>query len=74
MKALHLIAFILVVIGGINLGLIGAANFDLVAKILGTGTVTKVVDVLIGLSALVLVFTHWGDCKKCESKTTVPGM
>ncbi|MCX6797209.1 MAG: DUF378 domain-containing protein [Candidatus Doudnabacteria bacterium] len=74
MKALHLIAFILVVIGGINLGLIGAANFDLVAKILGTGMVTKVVYVLVGLSALVLVFTHWGDCKKCESKTTVPGM
>ena len=74
MKALHMIAFILVVIGGLNWGIFGLTNVDLVAKILGTGMVTKVVYVLVGLSALVLVFTHWSDCKKCENKTAAPGM
>ncbi len=35
MKALKIIAFILVIVGGLNWGLVGLFNFDLVAAIFG---------------------------------------
>ncbi len=51
------LAFILLIIGGLNWGLVGALNFDLVAMLLGDMTVAaKVVYVLVGLSALFVAF------------------
>jgi uncharacterized protein len=51
------IIFILVVIGGINWGLIGLFNFDLVAAIFGEmSLVARIVYTLVGLSALVMLF------------------
>ena len=38
MKALNLIALILVIVGGVNWGLVGLFNFDLVATLLGAGS------------------------------------
>lgn len=53
MKALNLITLILVIIGGINWGLVGAFQFDLVAAIFGAGSVlSRAVYVIVGLSAL----------------------
>lgn len=50
------IAWILVVIGGINWGLIGFFNFNLVTEIFGSiPTVETIVYDLVGLSALVLI-------------------
>jgi hypothetical protein len=47
------IAFILVVVGGLNWGLVGLFNFDLVAKIFGAmSTISRVVYVLVGLAAI----------------------
>lgn len=47
------IAFILVVIGGLNWGLVGLFNFDLVAAVFGAmSTISRVVYVLVGLSAI----------------------
>jgi hypothetical protein len=47
------VALVLVIIGGINWGLVGIANFDLVATILGAmSLVSRVVYVLVGLSAI----------------------
>jgi uncharacterized protein len=68
MKILHIIAFILLAIGGLNWGLV-AFNFNLVEKIFGAGTITTIIYALVGLSALFELFTHWGNCKACESKT-----
>lgn len=50
------IAWVLVVIGGINWGLIGLFNFDLVAALFGSipALVTIVYD-LVGLSAIILI-------------------
>lgn len=47
-----MIGKILVIVGGLNWGLVGAANFNLVETILGTGTITKIIYILVGLSAL----------------------
>lgn len=54
MKALNLITLVLVIIGGINWGLVGIAQFDLVAAIFGgqDALLARVVYVLVGLSAL----------------------
>ncbi len=57
MKGLHALAFVLLVIGGLNWGLVGAFNFDLVAYLFGAMTVlSRVVYVLVGLSALFKIF------------------
>ena len=54
-KALDLIAFILVVIGGLNWGLVGLLNLDLVAKIFRASILTKIIYDLVGLAALYLL-------------------
>ena len=54
MKMLDVIAAILLVVGGLNWGLWGAFEFDLVAAIFGgnTAPLARVVYVLVGLAAL----------------------
>ena len=48
------VAMILVIIGGINWGLVGAFNFNLVEMLLGDGTMlARIVYVLVGLSAIL---------------------
>lgn len=59
MYILRLIAYILVIIGAINWGLVGFFNFDLVAAIFGEMTfMTRLVYDLVGISALILLFTY----------------
>lgn len=65
MKALHGVAFALVIIGGLNWLLVGVGVGDVVMYL--GATVAKIVYVLVGLSALYLVFTHKKDCKNCGS-------
>jgi uncharacterized protein len=56
LKALDLISLVLVIVGGLNWALVGALNFDLVATIFGDmSVVSRVVYVLVGLSALYLL-------------------
>ena len=44
---------VLVIVGGLNWGLVGLANFDLVATLFGAMSVlSRVVYVLVGLSAI----------------------
>ena len=53
MKSLDLIVAILLVVGGLNWGLVGFAGFDLVAGIFGDGSwLARVVYALVGVSAL----------------------
>jgi len=51
------IAIILIVIGGINWGLVGALNFNLVDTIFGSGSIiAKIIYILVGVSALYGLF------------------
>jgi uncharacterized membrane protein YuzA (DUF378 family) len=57
MKALDVIAAVLLVVGGLNWGLVAVAHFDLVAALFGmkfgeVSTLSAVVYALVGLSAL----------------------
>lgn len=56
MSLLGWICQILVLIGAIDWGLIGAFRFDLVYKIFGAGTVSRIVYVIVGLAALYLIY------------------
>jgi uncharacterized membrane protein YuzA (DUF378 family) len=52
-----LIALILVIVGGLNWGLIGLFNFDLVAAIFGAGSaLSRIVYILVGLAALYTIY------------------
>ena len=54
MKQINLVTLILVIIGGINWGLVGLFQFDLVAAIFGgqSTVLARLVYILVGLSAL----------------------
>ena len=57
MKKLDVIAAVLLVVGGLNWGLVGAAHFDLVAAIFGmkfgqTSVLSSAVYVLVGIAAV----------------------
>ncbi len=60
-----MVTFVLLVIGGLNWGLT-ALGWNVVEMLLGMGTITKVVYILVGLSALHQAFTHKSDCKNCS--------
>lgn len=67
MKVLHIIAFILLVIGGLNWGVWALTGWD-VGQLLGgmDSAVSKVVYVLVGLAALWEIATHKWSCKACS--------
>lgn len=50
------IAFVLVVVGGLNWGLVGFFNWNLVDVIFGVGMLGRIVYDLVGLSALWMIF------------------
>jgi uncharacterized membrane protein YuzA (DUF378 family) len=53
MKSLDTIAAILLVVGGLNWGLVGLFNFDLVAALFGDGAMlARLVYILVGLGAV----------------------
>ena len=54
--SLDWLALILVIIGGLNWGLVGIFGFDLVATIFGDmSAITRVVYILVGASAVYLL-------------------
>jgi len=53
LKALDIIALILIIVGGLNWLLVGAFDFNLVAAIFGAmSVVARIVYILVGLSAI----------------------
>lgn len=71
---LHTISFILVVIGGINWGLVGLymllnegmMGWNVVNMLLGAWPMVEgIVYLLVGLSAVQLVLSHKKDCRLC---------
>ena len=53
MRSINLITLVLLIVGGLNWGLVGLFEFDLVAALFGEmSTLARIVYVLVGLSAL----------------------
>ncbi len=69
MKWVHIIAYILLFVGGLNWGLIGLFNFNLVNSLLGTmPAVENIVYILVGVATVYIIATHRTDCKVCSGK------
>ncbi|MDB5265376.1 MAG: hypothetical protein JWM39_89 [Parcubacteria group bacterium] len=75
MKILHVIAFLLVIVGALNWGLIGLGGFmgsdwNVVHMILGSVPVVEwIVYVLVGLSGIWLLITHKKTCMMCGNRS-----
>jgi uncharacterized membrane protein YuzA (DUF378 family) len=73
MKSLDILAAILLVVGGLNWGLVAVANFDLVAMITGAGAFGNknalgvVVYALVGLAAIYQALTWKGIQRRWQS-------
>ena len=65
MKCLHKVAWILLIVGGLNWLLVGF-NLGGIGEWLGMN-IAKIVFILVGLSALYELFTHKGNCISCGS-------
>jgi uncharacterized protein len=53
MKTLNLVTLILVIVGGLNWGLIALLEMDLVATLFGAGSgLSRIVYILVGVSAV----------------------
>ncbi len=67
MHILKIITFILVLIGAINWGLVGAFGIDLVALIFGDMTfLARTVYILVGVSAIIYAITAYRDLSKFD--------
>jgi uncharacterized membrane protein YuzA (DUF378 family) len=53
MKTVDIVAVLLVIVGALNWGLVGAFNFDLVAAIFGSGSaLARIVYLLVGVGGV----------------------
>lgn len=79
MKVLHIISFILLAIGGLNWGLVGlgwvvggGANWNVVEMLLGANsTLSGIVYILVGLSAVWMLYEHRKTCKMCSAGSSM---
>ena len=62
MSVFNTVTFVLVIVGALNWGLVGLAQFDLVATLFGlsfgqVSAITRVIYTLVGVSAIYQLFT-----------------
>lgn len=65
-KGLHMVTWILLIIGGLNWLLIGLFNWD-ISELFGgmSSMLAKIIYILVGLSAVYELFCHKSTCKMC---------
>lgn len=64
---MHKLAFVLLVVGGLNWLLVGVLGWD-ISKFLGgmDSMLARAVYVAVGLAAVYEVATHKANCKACD--------
>lgn len=56
------VAIVLLIIGGLNWGLVGIFNLDLVETIFGSiAWLQKTVYIVVGIAALYMIYYHYSD-------------
>ena len=74
MKALNIVTLLLIIIGGVNWGLVGLFDFNLVAAIFGAGSMlARLVYVLVGLSAVWQLVPFVGALGSSQPSAMVGG-
>lgn len=72
LSVLDWVAIVLVIVGAVNWGLVGALSFDLVKAIFGDMTaLSRIVYVLVGLAGIWMIFI---SSKCCKSSSSMPTM
>lgn len=68
-KGMHMISWLLVIIGGLNWLLVGVFKWDVGAIFGGMdAVVSRIIYILVGLAALYELFTHKRCCKCCSGE------
>lgn len=66
MKGLHMVAFTLLLVGGLNWLLLGLFGWEIGALFGGQGAlVSRAVYILVGLAAISEIVSHKSNCKTC---------
>lgn len=58
MKNIDRIAFILIIVGGLNWGFVGFFDFNLVTWAIGTGLLAKTIYSLVGIAAIYSIVAY----------------
>jgi uncharacterized protein len=66
-KSLHMVTFTLLVVGGLNWGVLAVSGWE-VGQLFGgmEAVVSRIIYILVGLSALYEVATHGSHCRACK--------
>lgn len=73
-KGLHNVAYILVIIGGLNWLLQGLLGWEIGSIFGGMDAIfSRIIYVLVGVSAAYLATTHKKDCRACSTGGTMGG-
>lgn len=75
MKMAHIVSFLLVIVGGVNWGLVGIGMFTgsdlnivhMILSAIGLVSLESIVYILVGLCAVWLLVSHKKDCKVCAA-------
>ena len=69
-KTLHMLTFILLIVGGLNWLVLALFNWE-IGQLFGgmDATVSRVIYILVGLSAIVEFITHGHKCKLCKPES-----
>ena len=57
---------LIAIIGALNWGLIAAIHVNMVERLFGVGTITRVIYGLVGLSGLMLLASYFVVCPACK--------
>lgn len=64
---IHKLAFILLIIGGLNWLLVGLVGWDVGELFGGQGAIVpRIIYILVGIAALSELFSHKKTCRACE--------
>jgi len=65
---MHKIAFLLVVVGGLNWLLVGLLGWD-IGNLFGGqgGVISRIIYILVGLAAVFELFMHKKNCRECSA-------
>ena len=67
MKLLHQVLYIFLWVGGVNWGLVGFFNYNLVEMLTGASA-AKLVYMVVGVAAVYTMTSHMQYCKWCADK------
>lgn len=68
MNKLHMVTFVLVIVGGINWLLLGLFGWEIGSLFGGMDVmISRVIYVLVGLSAIYELATHKSRCRECDA-------